>query len=103
VADRVLSKSAQKGRPPEWGRPTPRTSVRTEGDIVVRFIRGTNRSPFQLTVKSAEWAGRTSWGVEMYQVVPTIIVFGLAAMFVLVGLVVGGQARNRTPRHSHRH
>jgi len=39
----------------------------------------------------------------MYQVVPTIIVFGLAAMFVLVGMVVGGQARNRTPRHSHRH
>jgi len=39
----------------------------------------------------------------MYQVVPTIIVFGLATMFALVGLVVGGHARNHAPRHSHRH
>jgi hypothetical protein len=34
--------------------------------------------------------------------VPTIIILGLAAMFALVGMVVGGRARGRVPRHSHR-
>jgi len=35
--------------------------------------------------------------------VPTMIILGLAAMFGLVGLVVGGHGRGRVPRHSHRH
>jgi hypothetical protein len=39
----------------------------------------------------------------MYQVVPTVIILGMAAMFLLVGLVVGGRARDHAPRHSHRH
>jgi len=34
--------------------------------------------------------------------VPTMIIVGLAGMFALIGLVVGGHARGRTPRHSHR-
>jgi uncharacterized membrane protein len=34
--------------------------------------------------------------------VPTMIILGLAAMFALVGMVVGGRARGRVPRHSHR-
>ena len=35
--------------------------------------------------------------------VPTMIILGLAAMFALIGMVVGGHARGRAPRHSHRH
>ena len=34
--------------------------------------------------------------------VPTMIILGLAALFALVGLVVGGHGRGRAPRHSHR-
>ena len=33
--------------------------------------------------------------------VPTMIILGLAAVFVLVGLVVGGRGRARRPRHAH--
>jgi hypothetical protein len=34
--------------------------------------------------------------------VPTMIIVGLAAVFALVGMVVGGHGRGRLPRHSHR-
>jgi hypothetical protein len=33
--------------------------------------------------------------------VPTLIILSLAAMFALVGLVVGGRGRARQPRHAH--
>jgi len=34
--------------------------------------------------------------------VPTMIILGLATVFALVGLVVGGQGKDRAARHSHR-
>lgn len=34
--------------------------------------------------------------------VPTMIILSLAAVFALVGMVVGGHGRGRLPRHSHR-
>ena len=33
---------------------------------------------------------------------PTMIILGLAAMFLLVGMIVGGRGRGRMPRHAHR-
>jgi len=33
--------------------------------------------------------------------VPSMIILSLAAMFLLVGLVVGGRGRSRQPRHAH--
>ncbi|HEU0205464.1 MAG TPA: hypothetical protein VFQ74_02070 [Pseudolysinimonas sp.] len=39
----------------------------------------------------------TAHGLEP---VPTVIILGLAAVFALVCMVVGGRGRGRVPRHS---